>query len=245
MTKFVPRIYYPNPILPTQEMILVDELFHYLASVLKAKVGTSLKIFNADDGEFEAVVVAKENKKIIIRVSNKIAKVMRSTPSIRLCFSPIKPHRMHDLIEKGTELGITEFQPIIMQHSIVREFNVSKYNKVAIEATEQSERFTVPIFKPQLSFEDFIEIYQEEQILWANENEENVQNIFPKASFRCYNMLIGPEGGFSGQEKEILTRLPNVQSVSLGKFILRAETAAFSLISWINFINLDDTPANQ
>ena len=204
---------------------------HYISKVMRIKEGESFSLFN-DSGEWEAKI--NEIKKGIVNfVIVKKLKNSENNSEIWLAFTPIKLNYLNFMIQKATELGVTKFIPILSERTMVRDLNSERLNKVIIEASEQSNRIKLPKLEKLVKFKDFIKLYKDTNIVFGDLNSSNDQIKINKDSPVC--ILIGPEGDFSENERKEILDLKNVKSLKINKNILRAETAAISIISIISF----------
>ncbi len=204
---------------------------HYISKVMRIKEGESFSLFN-DSGEWEAKI--NEIKKGIVNF--KIVKKLKNSENnseIWLAFTPIKLNYLNFMIQKATELGVTKFIPILSERTMVRDLNSERLNKVIIEASEQSNRIKLPKLEKLVKFKDFIKLYKDTDIVFGDLNSSNDQIKINKDNPVC--ILIGPEGDFSENERKEILELKNVKSLKINKNILRAETAAISIISIISF----------
>ena len=204
---------------------------HYISKVMRIKEGESFSLFN-DSGEWEAKI--NEIKKGIVNfIIVKKLKNSENNSEIWLAFTPIKLNYLNFMIQKATELGVTKFIPILSERTMVRDLNSERLNKVIIEASEQSNRIKLPKLEKLIKFKDFIKLYKDTDIVFGDLNSSNDQIKINKDSPVC--ILIGPEGDFSENERKEILDLKNVKSLKINKNILRAETAAISIISIISF----------
>ena len=204
---------------------------HYISKVMRIKEGESFSLFN-DSGEWEAKI--NEIKKGIVNfIIIKKLKNSENNSEIWLAFTPIKLNYLNFMIQKATELGVTKFIPILSERTMVRDLNSERLNKVIIEASEQSNRIKLPKLEKLVKFKDFIKLYKDTDIVFGDLNSSNDQIKINKDSPVC--ILIGPEGDFSENERKEILELKNVKSLKINKNILRAETAAISIISIISF----------
>ena len=204
---------------------------HYISKVMRIKEGESFSLFN-DSGEWEAKI--NEIKKGIVNfIIVKKLKNSENNSEIWLAFTPIKLNYLNFMIQKATELGVTKFIPILSERTMVRDLNSERLNKVIIEASEQSNRIKLPQLEKLVKFKDFIKLYKDTDIVFGDLNSSNDQIKINKDSPVC--ILIGPEGDFSENERKEILDLKNVKSLKINKNILRAETAAISIISIISF----------
>ena len=204
---------------------------HYISKVMRIKEGESFSLFN-DSGEWEAKI--NEIKKGIVNfIIVKKLKNSENNSEIWLAFTPIKLNYLNFMIQKATELGVTKFIPILSERTMVRDLNSERLKKVIIEASEQSNRIKLPKLEKLVKFKDFIKLYKDTNIVFGDLNSSNDQIKINKDSPVC--ILIGPEGDFSENERKEILDLKNVKSLKINKNILRAETAAISIISIISF----------
>ena len=204
---------------------------HYISKVMRIKEGESFSLFN-DSGEWEAKI-NEINKGIVNFIIVKKLKNSENNSEIWLAFTPIKLNYLNFMIQKATELGVTKFIPILSERTMVRDLNSERLNKVIIEASEQSNRIKLPKLEKLVKFKDFIKLYKDTDIVFGDLNSSNDQIKINKDSPVC--ILIGPEGDFSENERKEILDLKNVKSLKINKNILRAETAAISIISIISF----------
>ena len=158
--------------------------------------------------------------------------------NIWLAFSPIKQNPMNFVIQKGTELGIQKFIPILAERSIVRKINIERIKKIIVESSEQSNRISIPEINKPESLNNFLSSFPKNAFLifWdINSNQKNLKNILEKNFDGPVCILIGPEGDFSEKERKSILGLKQTYSISLAKNILKAETAALSAISIVNY----------
>ena len=212
---------------------------HYLAKVMRAKVGESFSLFN-QSGEWEAKI--NEILKGIVEFT--VLKKLRekdNEKNIWLVFAPIKSNFFNFMIQKATELGVTKFVPIITDRTIVRKINYERIEKIIIEASEQSNRIKVPKVEKTQNLNLFLENNNNKiNVIFGDLNTEN-QNLDPKIKNedKPICIIIGPEGDFTESERYQILNFNGVQSLKINNNILRAETAAISAISIINyFLNL-------
>jgi len=212
---------------------------HYLAKVMRVKVGESFSLFN-QSGEWEAKI--NEILKGIVEFT--VLKKLRekdNEKNIWLAFAPIKSNFFNFMIQKATELGVTKFVPIITDRTIVRKINYEKIEKIIIEASEQSNRIKVPKVEKTQNLNLFLKNNNNKiNIIFGDLNTEN-QNLDPKIKKenKPICIIIGPEGDFTESEREQILNFKDVQSLKINNNILRTETAAISAISIVNyFLNL-------
>jgi len=230
------RLYFSDKIQSNLSSHLTKEQTHYLKDVMRLKVGGKLSIFNTQ-GEWSAVIESYEKNEAKIKIMEKV-RDKDNEKNIWLAFSPIKQNPLNFLIQKGTELGVKKFIPILSERTVVREINIERINKIIVEATEQSNRISVPeINKPELLKKFLFQFPKNGSLIFCdiNSNENSLKNIFEKNIEGPVCILIGPEGDFSENERKMIIDLNQTCSISLAKNILKAETAALSAITIVNY----------
>lgn len=233
---FIPRLFVDKPLKLGSEIIINAAQTHYLLKVMRQKAGDELFLFNGVDGEWSCEVL-----KLAREVSVKILKNTRpQTEPIDLCllFSPLRNTRTSWVVQKAAELGVKTLQPIIAEHSIVRKINLEKLTSNAIEGAEQSESLFVPKILTPLMLEDALDNWDKNRALvFCDEdlaNDKNPTNSLSALSHLCnkekFAILVGPEGGFTKEERDLVKSISVVQPLRLGANILRAETAILAAL---------------
>ena len=207
---------------------------HYISKVMRIKEGDNISLFN-ETGEW--IVKIKEVKKGIINfvVIKKLRNVENDT-EMWLAFTPIKFNYLNFMIQKATELGVTRFIPILTDRTVVRQINKDRIKKIIIEASEQSNRIKLPKLEKLINFKEFLKIYKNTNIVLGDLNKNEEKIYFNKNKPIC--ILIGPEGDFSENERELMSQLQNIRSLRINRNILRTETAAIAMISILTFKHL-------
>jgi len=204
---------------------------HYVNKVMRIKVNETFSLFNSE-GEWEAKII-EISKNIVEFNITKQLRQKENNKEVWLAFSPIKSNYFNFMIQKATELGVTRFIPVLTERTIVRKLNQKRINKIIIEATEQSNRLTVPKLDEIVKLENFLKANQKTNIIFGDLNTDN-----SKLNIKCTEplcILIGPEGDFTVKERENILKLKNVIPLKINENILRSETAAISMISIISF----------
>ena len=208
------------------------EQAHYLGNVLRKREGDEVRLFNGQDGEWRAEIANMSKKATEVVVKEQL-RVSSPCPDITLCFALVRKHRTQFIIEKATELGVRTLQPVLTARTQFPKFNIDKARLQAIEATEQTERLDLPIIEPLIKLDSLLSNWNSESpLIFADEAGDALPALSAlKSLSEPSAFLIGPEGGFTPQEREILRGHSFVTAVSLGPRILRADTAAVSLLT--------------
>jgi 16S rRNA (uracil1498-N3)-methyltransferase len=226
--------------------IALDEAqARHVGTVLRLGASDALRVFNAADGEWRARVVEKTKRGMSVRVEDFI-RAARATPDLDLLFAPVKRHATDLIVEKATELGVRRMRPVITQRTIAETVRLERLQAIAREAAEQTERFDAPEMLEPLSLAKALDgwdsrrplIYADEAGDASGEPWGGEQGRAPPIAEALKSqapsklaLLIGPEGGFTPEERRMLRALPYVIPVSLGPRILRAETATIAALS--------------
>ncbi len=154
-----------------------------------------------------------------------------------LAFSPIKSNYFNFMIQKATELGVTKFIPIIFERSIVRKINKERLNKIIIEATEQSNRISLPELENIFTLKNFLKNFENKiNLVFTDLNSQQKNISFDSVNKNPICIIVGPEGDFSESERLEILKFKDIRSLKLNDNILRSETAVISALSVINFI---------
>ena len=233
------RLFYSNKLKTGTISRLSEKQSHYTKNVMRLKAGDKISLFNSQDGEWDVKII--DQGKIFTEFKvEKLSRPLSNEKNIWLAFSPIKKVPQDLMIQKTTELGIQKFIPLLCERSVVREINIKRTEKIITEACEQSNRITVPKIQELQMLDEFIKNFPDDgKIVFCdiNSQSKDLYNKLSKKNPIC--ILIGPEGDFSEEERQFITNYKNVISITLGKNILRAETAAIASTTILNF-NLEN-----
>ncbi len=210
-----------------------EDQFHYLAHVLRAEPGLEILLFNGRDGEWRARVDFPAKKKIAF-VPLEQTRPQPLTPDLVYVFAPLKVGRMDYLVQKAVEMGAGVLQPALTRHTQGKAPPTEKILANVIEAAEQCGVLAVPAVRPALKLQDVLDGWdRERRLIYCDEGAES-QNPLPVLKTigeRKLGLLVGPEGGFSEEERQQLRALPFVTAIPLGPRILRADTAAVAALA--------------
>jgi 16S rRNA (uracil1498-N3)-methyltransferase len=222
-----PRLYVSADLSAGANVVLPDTQAHYLKNVMRAEAGSAVRLFNGRDGEWRGIIDTLDKKKAALALKAQTRAQSPARRQVHLLFAPIKKARMEWLIEKAVELGATDIHPVITNHTEVRDINAERTRAQIIEAAEQCERLDIPQLHDIMQLKSKLGAWaQNIPILVGLERADAplLKNTLPETGPLAF--LIGPEGGFSTEEREYPGNLPFLKPVSLGPDILRAETAA-------------------
>ena len=239
------RLLIDTPLSAGVALALDEGQARHVGTVLRLDTGASLRVFNARDGEWRAIIAEKGKRGMVVRVEDKLREP-RAAPDLDLLFAPVKRHATDLIVEKATELGLRRIRPVITKRTIAETVRLDRLSAIAREAAEQTERFDAPEICEPVSLTKALDgwdaarplIYadesgDEEGEAWGGERgrAKPISEALAGRSGGALALLIGPEGGFTPEERRMLRALPFVVPVSLGPRILRAETAVIAALA--------------
>jgi len=235
---------------------LAGEMARYVTRVLRLQEDDKISLFNGRGAEYLCTIKEVKGKNLILSVMEKRVINRESNLRITLCQAVPKGKKMDFIIQKATELGVHSFAPFVSSRTIFRpdkrdgEGKVKRWEKVALEAARQCGRNLVPAVKAISSMEEMLKTVRPGKgdgilkiMLWEGEETRSLDDLVSKAeSSRGKDLspeevvvLIGPEGGFSDDEAAAASE-EGFLTVSLGKRILRTETAGLAAVSILQYI---------
>ena len=219
----------------TLSLNMIDKLdkdqSHYLSKVMRVKENEVFSLFNKE-GEWEAKILGISKNTVEFKVIKKLRQ-KEKIKELWLAFSPIKSNYQNFMIQKATELGVTKFIPIIFERTIVRKINKERFEKIVIEASEQSNRINVPLIEPTQNLDNLLKNSMD--LIFTDLNSTNTKLDKSKFTNKPVCIIIGPEGDFSEAEREKILSFRGVQPFKINENILRSETAVISAISIVNY----------
>lgn len=240
----IPRFYLPEPLMVGQSLELPAELFRHAIQVLRMQAGEPLILFNGEGGEYLAQLeqVGKRAASLSVQAFDPIER--ESTLHLTLVQAIIKPDKMDFALQKAVELGLSAFQPLMTQRSVVRtdkekwEKKRQHWQAVASSACEQCGRTRLPQVLEPLTLNQYLNtpVEQATRLILA-------PGVYPRLSavqppHPALHVLIGPEGGFTDEEVAACLQA-GVQAISLGPRILRAETASATVLALLQHLHGD------
>lgn len=223
------RLHVPNDLVALNAVPLSPEAFNYLAHVLRMPEAGKLLAFNGRAGEWQAEF-RFSGKKAGVIVPIEQVRPQTELGRVHLAFAPLKAARLDYMIQKAVEMGAAGLTPVLTRRTQVRGLKPEKLRANAIEAAEQCGILAIPDIAPEVTLEHFLSSFSSGQsLVFCDEDAETAD---PVAALRAADpqgaltLLIGPEGGFEEQERQMIMSLKNVIRLSLGPRILRADTAA-------------------
>jgi 16S rRNA (uracil1498-N3)-methyltransferase len=232
MAKTTPRLFCTQSLGNDREIVLEPEQAHYLGSVLRLVPGDVVSLFNGTDGEFLAHIAEAAKKKMILRVE-RLTNAVSPPPDIDYLFAPLKHARLDYLVQKATELGARRLRPVITARTIAERVNLERMKANVVEAAEQCNLVFVPeVLEPVALNVALREWDAARTLIYCDATVQQGNAVAALSKLKTpAAILVGPEGGFTIEERAMLKALPFVTAISLGPRIMRADTAAVAVMA--------------
>ncbi|MET3599014.1 16S rRNA (uracil(1498)-N(3))-methyltransferase [Martelella mangrovi] len=209
--------------------------FHYLAHVIRAEEGSELLLFNGRDGEWLSRLSYPTRKKIVLEPIEQ-TRPQPPLPDLTYLFAPLKVGRMDYMVQKAVEMGAGRIQPVLTQHVQGKPAKPERLRANIAEAAEQCGVLAVPELEDPVKLSDLMENWDDgRRLIFCDEADAHQNPVTALAGIqeKKLALLIGPEGGFSDDERALLRAQPFVTPIPLGPRILRADTAAVAALAVI------------
>ncbi len=232
------RVFVDAPLSAGVGVACTPEQVNYLVNVLRMKAGAVLLVFNGRDGEWRAVLEPVSKKAAVLRIEDQ-TRAQGDGPDVEYLFAPLKHARLDYMVQKATEMGVKRLRPVITRRTIAERVNLERMRANVIEAAEQCGVLRVPeVVEPQ-KLGAVLEAWDAARTLIFCDEGADVRN--PVAALRDVaagpiGVLVGPEGGFADEERDLIRGRSFVRTISLGPRILRADTAAVAALAVVNAV---------
>jgi 16S rRNA (uracil1498-N3)-methyltransferase len=214
-------------------VILPAATAHQIRNVLRLRAGDAILVLDNSGTEYEVVLRQVDKQQVVGEALAK--RPCPNEPSIHLTLyqALMKRDKFEWVLQKGTEIGVGQFVPVVTQRSLVQDVDIkaskqARWHKIITEAAEQSHRGCIPELQPPQTLAQALTDYPARPGLIAWEEEDSLtlrEALVNRERPSHISLFIGPEGGFATEEVEA-AKAAGLQAISLGKRILRAETAA-------------------
>ncbi|MGD2133281.1 MAG: 16S rRNA (uracil(1498)-N(3))-methyltransferase [Maricaulaceae bacterium] len=245
----VPRLHLDHDLATGAEIALDEGQARYLVQVMRLKAGDGVRVFNAESGEWRARLSGAGRKGARLAIEERTRAPQRLSADLHLLFAPVKRTRTDFIVEKATELGVSAIRPVFTQRTVAERVRLDRLEAIAREAAEQSERLDLPQVREAEKLDVALDGWAEKEggrkLLFLDEASggegspwrETDQDAPPALAALAghpkgpWAVLIGPEGGFTPEERARLRSESFVVTASLGPRILRADTAAIAALT--------------
>lgn len=227
--KSTPRLFVEQDLDEGLGVMVEGNAAHYLGKVMRKGAGDPVLLFNGRDGEWLATIAEAGKKRLALALERQ-TKPQETVPDVTLAFAPIKKGRIEFLVEKAVELGAVRLQPVIMNRSVVDKVNLEKIHAHVVEAAEQCGRTSVAEILEPVKLDAFLKARDPSAPLYFCDEEGGAPALDAFAPPPAC-IIVGPEGGFTDEERAAIKATPGAWAISLGPRILRAETAALAALT--------------
>lgn len=232
-----PRLFVDAPLGAGGEAVLSDNQAHYLRHVLRRGEGDPVLLFNGRDGEWRGRIVALGKSRAAVAVEIQTRR-QEAEPDLWLLFAPIKRGPVDLVVEKATELGVAALVPVVTRRTVVGRVNTERLRAIAMESAEQCHRLNVPEVREPRPLAQVLDAWPDgRRLLLCDETGQGRPVAQALAGFddaarkAPWAILVGPEGGFDPAELDAIKKRTIVTPVTLGRRLLRAETAAMAALA--------------
>ncbi|MEJ6790309.1 16S rRNA (uracil(1498)-N(3))-methyltransferase [Brevundimonas sp. BR2-1] len=226
------RLFVTGELSPDAAVLPTLDQSRYLTQVMRLKIGDSLLVFNGVDGEWRCVIAEMLKKGVVLRGEEQV-QPQSTGPDVELLISVVKKSALEFAVEKATELGVRRIRLVVTQRTQTQHVRMDRLDAIAIEAAEQTGRVDVPMIDEPVKLAELLDGWETgRRLMFCDETGgEPAGAALQDAGEGPWAVLIGPEGGFSPEERDRLRALPFTTAVSLGPRILRADTAAIAALT--------------
>ena len=225
----LPRLFVDRRLDEQASVALDAAQANYLGNVLRLGEGAELLLFDGETGEWLARIAEAGKKRMTLTVERRTREA-ESVPDVWLAFAPVKRTQTDWLVEKATELGVARLIPVTTRRTIVERVKLERLRAIAIEAAEQCGRTRLPEIEEPVALAHLLDRRNPERTLYFADEAggEPAGDAFTPGPAL---LLVGPEGGFTEEERNAIRAAPSSRAISLGPRILRAETAALAALA--------------
>jgi 16S rRNA (uracil1498-N3)-methyltransferase len=221
-----------------QSIACTPEQANYLFNVLRLGTGGRILIFNGSDGEWFAEIVQAGRKSCAVTPLEQ-SRAQTKPQDLHYIFAPLKHARLDYMVQKAVECGASSLRPVLTARTVSTRINQDRMRANAIEAAEQCGILSLPVIEHARKLADCLSGWHKERALIFCDEAAGLASpiqALEKLPRGPLAVLIGPEGGFTGQERELLLSCSFVYPIALGPRIMRADTAAVAALSLVNAV---------
>jgi len=229
----MPRFFVSQDTLPN----ITGSDVHHIKNVLRLKPGETIELCDGLGKVYQAKILDVDNNQVNCQIVSEIQTKAEPIVKVTLAQCLPKSKKMDLIIQKTTELGVTKIIPVLAERSVSKADKISRWQKIAREAAEQSGRAIIPEVAETTSLKQLLaqaKNFDLALIPWELEKENNLKKVLLNKTPKSILVAIGPEGGFSQNEIQQAKEAGFV-TITLGSRILRTETAGFSLLAALNY----------
>lgn len=233
------RLYVSGDLRPEAIVPLEPGQQNYLLNVLRMEEGAKVLVFNGRHGEWLAEVKKPTRKTAVLTLLEE-TRQQTPTGAIRYAFAPLKSARLDYVVQKAVEMGAASLVPVLTQRTQVSRLKEDRLHANAIEAAEQCGILTLPAIETEVKLAGFLaKLPAEHLLIFCDEDAEIADPLAALAAAKgaeAITVLIGPEGGFTADERVAILKHPCLCRLSLGPRILRADTAGVAALALVQAV---------
>jgi 16S rRNA (uracil1498-N3)-methyltransferase len=231
-----PRLFVDVPLSAGALVALDRDQSNYLGNVLRLAAGDTILVFNGRDGEWQAQVSGR--KRLDGLTLENPTRPQDHLPDLTYAFAPLKHARLDYMVQKAVEMGAAALQPVITRFTQVARVNGERMRANVVEAAQQCGILSLASVHDPIPLDRFLDARKGNRLLvFCDEAAEVADPVQALAGAgdrsQGIDLLIGPEGGFSDDERTLLLRQPRILRLALGPRILRADTAAVAALALV------------
>ncbi len=239
------RFFIKENSLKVNDVVNIDDIdiIKHAFSVLRLKSGDSIELVSTDKLEYVAEITNINKKELTVKLVEQVD-IERELPfKVSIFQGSPKAKKIDTIVQKTVECGVFEITPVDMRYSIKKmkksdDKVIERLNKISLSAAEQSKRLYVPVVKPAIDFKTLLELIADFDIVLLLDEKEEVNSLKSAvtniATDAKIAVIIGPEGGIFDEERNQLLE-KGVKPITLGRRILRTETAGIYILAMLNF----------
>jgi 16S rRNA (uracil1498-N3)-methyltransferase len=231
-----PRLFVDAALAAGETVALERSQSNYLGNVLRLSQGDTILVFNGCDGEWQASITGRKRPDSLKIVTQ--TRPQDRLPDLAYVFAPLKHARLDYMVQKAVEMGASSLQPVVTRFTQVARVNGERMRANVIEAAEQCGILSLATVSEPVALDRYLSQRNAQRLLVFCDEAADTSN--PSKALQSglaasdgIDVLIGPEGGFAEEERDILLRQPRALRLSLGPRILRADTAAVAALALV------------
>ncbi len=232
------RLFVDAPLSTGAQIAATPDQANYLKNVLRLGDGAPILVFNGRDGEWRVRLVVTGKRSLSLEVEEKVRE-QHGGPDLQYLFAPLKRSRLDYMVQKATEMGAARLSPVITRRTVAERVNVERMRANAIEAAEQCGILRVPDVDEPKKLASVLDAWDPRRtLIFCDEGAERAGPAEALARIEPgpLAVLIGPEGGFADEERDLIRGKPFTRAISLGPRIMRADTAAVAALALVNAV---------
>jgi 16S rRNA (uracil1498-N3)-methyltransferase len=231
-----PRLFVDAALAPGETVALERSQSNYLGNVLRLAAGETILVFNGRDGEWQASILGRKRPDNLTIVAQ--TRPQDRLPDLGYVFAPLKHARLDYMVQKAVEMGASSLQPVLTRFTQVSRVNGERMRANVIEAAEQCGILGIATVAEPMALDRYLSLRDHGRLLvFCDEAAETANPLQALqgglTASNGIDVLIGPEGGFAEEERDILLRQPRTLRLSLGPRIRRADTAGVAALALV------------